>query len=199
MTSSFSNKGRGTVLDLTLTLALTHPNPNSFSNKGRGTVLDRLAEISRSEILNHKKRFPLVWSSLIYFSVHQPAATNSMHLQSTCTQHLQHIQSDLLLESSQTSAMELFCGNSQRIKAIGYFRWRAPSWIFDRILNATLPNNFLHLHQIFSTFCRMFQDISRNVWWHSPECLATFPGMFEDIAWNVWRHSHECFATFPGI
>ena len=60
MTSSFSNKGRGTVLDLTLTLALTHPNPNSFSNKGRGTVLDRLAEISRSEILNHKKRFPLV-------------------------------------------------------------------------------------------------------------------------------------------
>ena len=172
---------------------------SSFSNKGRGTVLDRLAEISRSEILNHKKRFPLVWSSLIYFSVHQPGATNSMHLQSTCTQHLQHIQSDLLLESSQTSAMELFCGNSQRIKAIGYFRWRAPSWIFDRILNATLPNNFLHLHQIFSTFCRMFQDISRNVWWHSPECLATFPGMFEDIAWNVWRHSHECFATFPGI
>ena len=40
-----------------------------------------------------------------------------------------------------------FCRNSQRVKAVGYFRRRAPSCIFDRmfgrILNATLPNSLL--------------------------------------------------------
>ena len=36
-----------------------------------------------------------------------------------------------------------FCGNSQFNKGAGYFRKRAPSWMFDRILNATLPNNLL--------------------------------------------------------
>ena len=55
--------------------------------------------------------------------------------------------SEAHLESSPTSAVELFCGISQRVKAIDYFRRRAPSWMFDRIfgriLNATLPNNLL--------------------------------------------------------
>ena len=31
-----------------------------------------------------------------------------------------------------------FCGNSQRVKGFGCFRGRAPSLMFDRILNATL-------------------------------------------------------------
>ena len=133
---------------------------------------------------HHKKRFILVWSSLIYFPVHQPAATNSMHLQSTYTPHLQHIQSEAHLKSSRTSAVELYCGNSQRIKAVGYFRRRAPSWMFDRILNATLPNNYLPLCWKLATFPGMFEDIPRNVWLHSPECLMTFPGMFSNIPQN---------------
>ena len=147
----------------------------------------------------HKKRFLLVWSSLNYFPVHQPAAANSMHLQSTYTSHLQHIQSEANFESNQTSAVELYCGNSQRIKAVGYFCRTAPSWMFDRILNATLPNNYLPLHQKLTTFPGMFDDIPQNFWWHSPEYLATFPGMFGDILRNVWRHSPEYFGTFPGM
>ena len=43
--------------------------------------------------------------------------------------------------SSRTTAVELSCGNDQRVKAVGYFCKRAPLWI----LNATLPNNLLQL------------------------------------------------------
>ena len=55
---------------------------------------------------------------------------------------------ELYLETSHSefvrkTALELFCWNGQRIKAVGYFRRRSPSWMFDRILNVTLPNNLL--------------------------------------------------------
>ena len=46
-------------------------------------------------------------------------------------------------EPGRTIAVELFCRNSQRVKAVDYFRKRAPSWMFGRILNAILPNNLL--------------------------------------------------------
>ena len=49
------------------------------------------------------------------------------------------------LESSQTSAVRPFCKYSQSVEAVGYFRGGAPSWILDRILNATLPNNLFPL------------------------------------------------------
>ena len=79
--------------------------------------------------------------------VHQSAVTNSMHLQSTFTPHLQYFQSEVHLESSRTSAVDFFCRNSQSVKAVGYFGRRAPSCIFDRvfdrILNVTLPNSLL--------------------------------------------------------
>ena len=91
------------------------------------------------------------------------------------------------MESSQTSAVELYYGNSQRIKAVGYFRTRAPSWMFDRILNAALP------------FTPKIDNIPWNVWRRSPEFLRTFPGILGDIPRNVWRHSPECLATFPGM
>ena len=116
-----------------------------------------------------------------------------MHLQSTYTPYLEHIQSEAHLESSQTSVMELFCENSPRFKAVGYFCQRTSSWMFNMILNATLPNNSLHLHQTLAIFPGMFGDIPRNVWHHSPECLrtvpeclTTFPKMFGDILRNVW-------------
>ena len=72
-----------------------------------------------------------------------------MHLQSTYTQYLQYLQSETHLECSRTSAVSIFAEIvNVLIKAIGYFRRRAPLWIFDgmfdRILNASpLPNNLL--------------------------------------------------------
>ena len=41
-------------------------------------------------IIKHAKFFA-VRSSLNYFPAHQPAVTNSMHLQYTYTSHLQHL------------------------------------------------------------------------------------------------------------
>ena len=135
-----------------------------------------------------------------------------MQLKYTYTPHLQYIQSKTHLESSRTSAVELFCGNKQRIKVVGYFCRRAPSWMSDRILNATLPNNSAHLHQILVTFSKMFGNIPRNVWWHSAErlrtfsgmfwehfleCLRRFGGMFGYISRNIWQHSPKCLATSP--
>ena len=63
-----------------------------------------------------------------------------MHLQSTHAQHLQHLYPDLHLESGRKSVVELFCENSQRVKAVGCFRIGAPLLMFDRILNATLSD-----------------------------------------------------------
>ena len=33
------------------------------------------------------------------------------------------------------------------LKVVCYFRRRAPSWMFDRVLNVTLPNNLLKLEE----------------------------------------------------
>ena len=76
--------------------------------------------------------------------------------------------------------------------------------MFNRILNAALPNNYLPLHQRFAIFPRMFDRISQNVRGHFPEYLTTFPRIFGDVPGNVWRHclkclGHclECLGTFP--
>ena len=61
-----------------------------------------------------------------------------MHLQSTHTSHLKHLQLDPNLEPDRKSMVGLFWKNSYRVKAVGCFRGGAPSLIFDRILNATL-------------------------------------------------------------
>ena len=53
------------------------------------------------------------------------------------------LQLETYQESSGTSAVELSCTNNQRLKAAGYFRRRTLSWIFDKTLNATLPNNLI--------------------------------------------------------
>ena len=101
--------------------------------------------------------------------------------------------------------MELFCGNSQRIKAVGCFRRKAPSWMLDRILNVARPNNYLPLRQILAAsteclavfleclriFCRMFDYKPGSIWRHSPEYLKTFPEMFGVIPQNVCWHSLE--------
>ena len=50
-------------------------------------------------------------------------------------------------ESCWTFAVERFYATKQRVKVVGYFWRRAPSWIFDRILNASLTNNLLQLEE----------------------------------------------------
>ena len=106
-----------------------------------------------------------------------------------------------------------FLQNGQRIKVIGYFRKWTLSWMFDGILNATLPKNSLHLHQnwrhsleCLPTFPEIFEDIPLNVWGHSPECFRTFleifgdiPQMFSNIPCNVSGHSPEYLGIFPEI
>ena len=106
-------------------------------------------------------KFLIVWSSLNYFTVHQSTVTNSMHkFQFTYIPHLQHFQSRVHLESSQASVVGLFVfENSQLVETVGCFRAGSPSWILDRILNATLPNNLflwvtlgLHQHSVLTSF-----------------------------------------------
>ena len=52
--------------------------------------------------------------------------------------HSQCLQSDLHLESDRGSMVELFCGNSLRVKVVGCFCRRAPSLTFDGVLNVIL-------------------------------------------------------------
>ena len=144
----------------------------------------------------HKKRGFLLWSSLDYFPVHQPVATNFMRLQSTSTPHS---------TSNQRRSLQLRWRFFEEIVDVGHFHRRTPSWIFDRNVIATLPDNFLHLHQKLAafrhstkcsaTFPGMFQDISRNFSGHSPECLATFPEMFGDIPWNIRLSAFPAFRS----
>ena len=60
-------------------------------------------------------------SQVIFFIVwsHQSAVTNSMHFQSTYIPHLQHLQSDIHMESSQASAVGPFL----KKKSICWGRW----------------------------------------------------------------------------
>ena len=70
-----------------------------------------------------------------------------MYLQSTHTTHWQHLQLEAHSGSGQKSVVESLCGNSPHAKAVGYFCKRALSSIFDRILNAALPNGLLQLKE----------------------------------------------------
>ena len=94
-------------------------------------------------------RFHIVWSRLNYFPVHQPAVRNPMHFHSTHTPHLQHLHSLQVWIWNPAKHLPnifcLFCENSQRVEAVGYFHRGAPSWMLVRIINATLPNNLFPL------------------------------------------------------
>ena len=62
-----------------------------------------------------------------------------LQLQIPCTST--NYLSEEHLESSRTSALELFCGNKESVKAVGDFRRKAPSWIFDRMLHGEIKQN----------------------------------------------------------
>ena len=82
----------------------------------------------------------IVRSSLKSFHVHQLAATNSMHLQSTYVSHLQHLFNRRRIWNL---VEHLWWNFFAEIKAVDYFRRGAPSWMFDEILEARLSNNLL--------------------------------------------------------
>ena len=103
----------------------------------RISVLPEAMRITRNKISY------TVWSNLNHFFVHQPAATNSMHLQSTHTPHSQPLQWDLHLEPGRRSAVELFWGNSLCVKTVCCFRRGAPSLMLDGILNVTLSEEMV--------------------------------------------------------
>ena len=54
----------------------------------------------------------------------------------------------------------LFWKYSQPVEAVGYFRGEAPSWILDRILIATLPNNLFRL--VHTNAGSLFPSITRG-------------------------------------
>ena len=76
-----------------------------------------------------------------------PACSNKFHALAVYLHPIftAPFQLEAHLESSGTSAVELFCRNSPCLQAIGYFCRRAPLQMFDRILNVTLSNNSLQL------------------------------------------------------
>ena len=67
------------------------------------------------------------------------------------------------LESCQTSTMDAFSKNIFRLKAVGYFREKVPSQMFDRILDTSLTNpNILENLSIFLLPC--FKYKCKNMW-----------------------------------
>ena len=51
---------------------------------------------------------------------------------------LKNENAEAYLKPSRTSAMQLFCKNSQQLEAINFFRKKPPSEIFDWVLNTPL-------------------------------------------------------------
>ena len=52
-----------------------------------------------------------------------------------------NVDSETYLEPSRTSTMELFCEASERLKAVNYFRKKAPEYVFGWVLNTPLRLN----------------------------------------------------------
>ena len=111
-------------------------NSSPLSSKQQPEVHEPgLFQSSKSQ-LNHLKRYFYITKNNIsyslmqphnFFSIHQTAVANSMHFQFTFTSHLQHLQSGVHLESSQTSVMGPFLEIYQPVEAVGYFPEGAPS------------------------------------------------------------------------
>ena len=81
----------------------------------------------------------IVQLDLNYFTAHQPAATNSMHLQSTYTLYLQHLSNCRHIWNPVEQLQWTFI--AELVDIFGPLAiFTAPLWMFDRILNAALSN-----------------------------------------------------------
>ena len=94
------------------------------------------SRITTNDILKSPQvRFLIVWSYFNYFTVEHPAVRNFMRFQF----------------SAKHMRWGIFCENSQLVEAVGCFCGGAVSWMLDRILYASLPNNlFLLSHPWFT-------------------------------------------------
>ena len=136
--------------------------------------------ITTSRILKSTEvRFLIVCSNFDHFLVDQPAAANSMHLQSTQTRHLQDLYSNPSSKSGRNSVVELFCGKSERLKLVGCFRRGAPSLMFDEDLNSNLFEG-----KISSTAC----VYTRESWAPPASCFSwvVLYLMLSDNFWSVF-------------
>ena len=115
-----------------------YPLPSNKSKRYTTLVFFNLVTPSRITTSRIPKspevRFRIVWSNRNKLLVHQPAATNSMHLQPT--------QTPIYSTSSRMRIWNpvgsLWWHFSDRFQIVGCFLRGAPSLMFDRILNATL-------------------------------------------------------------
>ena len=162
----------------------------------------------------------IVWSSLNYYHVHQPVATNSMHLQSTYTPYLQHLSNQrhiwnpfkhLQWSFLQKQSTSLGCWT-------GFYVWLCPiihyslqkvwgeasiTGVTQGNLRLTLLPNSLDLHQtqkqkIGLTLCLHFHSLKLCKYFQIPYPSPT-------VAWissrtkslTIWKYSFQ--TTFCSI
>ena len=119
--------------------SFSHLQPTSPEGTRTRSFSVRVLPVESTEAIFPKSpqvRFLIVWLSLYYFPIHQPAVTNSMHfvhLHPTLT--APPIRDAFGVQPSICGGT-FFCKNSQLVKAVGCFRGGAPSWALDRVLNA---------------------------------------------------------------
>ena len=64
---------------------------------------------------------------------------------------------EVYLKPCQTSVIDVFCGNSKRLKAVIYFCKKAPSKIIDGVLNTLLLSNYCcHCFTVSSTALQLY-------------------------------------------
>ena len=117
-------------------------------------------------------RSHIVRSSLNYFPAHQPAATNSMHLQSSYTPYLQHLSNRRRIwNPMEYLRWSVFAEIVDIFRPLAIFCRRASSWMFHRILDATLFSNLLQLAEGLS---RTFSSLGLHNRILGPPCLLMF-------------------------
>ena len=87
------------------------------------------------------------------------------------------MEAEAYLERSRTSPMEVFCKNSKRIKAVNYFRKKAPPSMFDWILKMLLGgrDDIMEMRTVISVSSKTMSYIK-----------------WIQIKWGGRRHKLEC-------
>ena len=103
--------------------------------------------------------------------------------------------------------MVFFSGNSQCLKAVGHFCGGAPSWVFGRILDATLPNNSLQLAEALRIIFHHW-DYTGQSWihpasklfWLTPkqqDKILDWPHVFISLGNSRNENANETFCPAP--
>ena len=101
----------------------------------------------------------------------------------------------------------LFRKNSQRVEVVRYFRGRASSWMFDRTLNAVLPNNLITARRKYEEKLPTTEVTQVNLGLlllpNSPDFqqnnkTKSCADPASSFPW-VRKHQQKTFATFSGF